>query len=415
MHAEIIAIGTELTTGAKLDTNSQWLSVELAAQGISTLFHTTVADDLQANLRVVREAISRVDLVIISGGLGPTLDDLTREVLAEVGGVELVLDEASLEIVREMFARRNRPMPERNIVQAMFPRGSTIIPNPRGTAPGIWMTFPRPGQQPVYLAALPGVPSEMKPMFRDFVLSQLIALGCGGGHVIRSAKLQIFGLGESQCEEMLGDLTTRGRDPEVGITVHEATISLRIEAHGTTAQECELKITATRALAEERLGAYLFGTGDEELTDVVVRLLRMRGETISIFEDATGGQLTHSLLSAEGVSQVLPGSLTGPTEQLARHLNLPETTGFSELVQHWRTRTHSTYALGIGPLQPPAASPVAGQPSVPTIPLLLVTETGASASTLTTLADPTITRSRTAKTILNQLRLHLLEAPVRAG
>jgi len=138
MHAEIIAIGTELTTGAKLDTNSQWLSLELQAAGIPVHFHVTVADDLDANVNVLRSAVERSNLILISGGLGPTLDDLTRDALARLTGTKLVLHEPSLEVIRGMFARRGRAMPERNIVQAMFPEGSAPIPNRRGkcSAPG---------------------------------------------------------------------------------------------------------------------------------------------------------------------------------------------------------------------------------------------------------------------------------------
>src|SRR5579871_3087582 len=173
MHAEIISIGSELTTGAKLDTNSQWLSIELSAIGIPVHFHTTVADNHDANLLVLKNAADRADIVLITGGLGPTLDDLTREVLAELTGVQLVLHEPSLQIIREMFARRGREMPERNIVQAMFPEGSEVIPNPRGTAPGVWMEIARAGRGPSRIAAMPGVPSEMKGMFTQWVLPRL--------------------------------------------------------------------------------------------------------------------------------------------------------------------------------------------------------------------------------------------------
>src|SRR5579863_9896996 len=205
MHAEIISIGSELTTGAKLDTNSQWLSIELAAIGIPVQFHTTVADNRAANLAVLKNAVERADVVLITGGLGPTLDDLTREVLAELIGVELVLHEPSLQIIREMFARRKRDMPERNVVQAMFPQGSEVIPNPRGTAPGVWMEVPRENLEPCRIAAMPGVPSEMKGMFTQFVLPRL-QTGQAGALIIRRARINCFGLGESHAEEMLKDL-----------------------------------------------------------------------------------------------------------------------------------------------------------------------------------------------------------------
>src|SRR5215471_8850386 len=167
MHAEIISIGTELTTGAKLDTNCQWLSLELAAAGIPVRYHVTVADDLEANVNVFQAAVDRSDVVLVTGGLGPTLDDLTRDVLARLTGTSLVLHEPSLDVIRGMFARRKREMPERNVVQAMFPEGAEPIPNRRGTAPGIYLEVPRPGRPVCRIAAMPGVPSEMKVMFHD--------------------------------------------------------------------------------------------------------------------------------------------------------------------------------------------------------------------------------------------------------
>ena len=143
MKAEIIAIGTELTSGQKLDTNSQWLSLELAELGIPVHWHTTVADDMDENVQALRIAADRADIVLITGGLGPTLDDLTRDALAQLAGVELVLHPPSLDFIEGFFQQRGRAMPERNRVQALFPSGSEPLVNPIGTAPGIWMEVPR--------------------------------------------------------------------------------------------------------------------------------------------------------------------------------------------------------------------------------------------------------------------------------
>src|SRR5438067_8425390 len=190
MKAEIISIGSELTSGQNLDTNSQWLSQRLAEMGIAVGWHTTIADDLDDNVAAFRIASQRARLVLVTGGLGPTQDDLTREALARVAGVELVFHQESFERIQEMFRRRNRPMPERNRVQALFPAGAEPIPNDRGTAPGVWM---RVG--PCYVAAMPGVPSEMHAMFDGRVLPRLLALGLGGG-VLVERKVNVFGAGE---------------------------------------------------------------------------------------------------------------------------------------------------------------------------------------------------------------------------
>ena len=267
--AEIVAVGAELTSGAKLNTNCQWLSAELSDLGVVTGWHTTITDDLAINVSALRLAVERADLVLITGGLGPTLDDLTREALAQLVGEELVLDPESLDLIVKYFEKRGRPMPDRNRIQAYFPCSGLALANPIGTAPGVWMAIPRSGKPDCLVAAMPGVPSEMYKMFREQVVPRLP----GRDRVILKARINCFGCGESHAEELLGDLTARDRDPEVGITVHDATITLRIIAQGTTAEECRTKIAATDRLIRERLGSLVFGVEDEELEDVVARQL----------------------------------------------------------------------------------------------------------------------------------------------
>src|SRR5205807_5614152 len=187
MKAEIISIGSELTSGQNLDTNSQWLSRRLAEVGIPVGWHTTIADDLEDNVAAFRIATQRARLVLATGGLGPTQDDLTREVLARVAGVDLVFHEESFQQIQEMFARRGRTLPERNRVQALFPAGAEPIPNANGTAPGIWM---RLGTSTV--AAMPGVPSEMFAMFETQVRPRVLAQGLSAG-VLVHRKINAFG------------------------------------------------------------------------------------------------------------------------------------------------------------------------------------------------------------------------------
>lgn len=287
MRAEIISIGDELTSGQRLDTNSQWLSQRLGELGIATAFHSTVGDDLEQNVEVFRAAVARADVVISTGGLGPTADDLTREALAKLVGRPLYKDEASLEHIRALFARRQRPMPERNVVQAMFPLGSQPIPNPYGTAPGIALDVPRAGGAS-HVYALPGVPAEMFEMWEATVAPALVALS-GRPSVIRHQSVRCFGIGESDLEAMLPDMIRRGRTPTVGITVSDATITLRITAQADSAEGCAAQMAPTVATIRECLGDLVYGEAEDELGDVVLGLLLARGETLATVEWGNAG------------------------------------------------------------------------------------------------------------------------------
>jgi nicotinamide-nucleotide amidase len=301
MPADIIAIGDELTSGQRLDTNSQWLSQRLGELGVPVAFHTTVGDDLEANVAVFRAAIDRADFVVATGGLGPTADDLTRDALALAAGVDLVQDDAALAHIRNLFARRGRPMPERNALQAQFPRGSRPIPNPHGTAPGIDFTVPRGCGPPCRVFALPGVPAEMFAMWEASV-APAIRSALPTRRVICHRRIKCFGVGESDVEAMLPDMIRRKREPLVGITVSDATITLRITASGPNDTACRKAMESTIAQIRELLGVLVFGEEEDELEDAVVRLLRNQQKTLAVAEWATGGLISKWLAQAASES-----------------------------------------------------------------------------------------------------------------
>jgi nicotinamide-nucleotide amidase len=413
MKTEILSIGSELTSGQNLDTNSQWLSRRLAEIGIPVRWHTTLADDLDENIAAFRIATQRAGLVLVTGGLGPTQDDLTREVLAAAAGVELVFHQESFEQIQQMFAQRNRTMPERNRVQALFPAGAEPIPNARGTAPGIWMQIGG-----CLVAAMPGVPNEMYAMFESTVKPRLLSLGLGGG-VLVQRKLNCFGAGESAVEAKLLDLTRRGHVPEVGITVADATISLRILAHAATRAEAEAQIAPVEATIRERLADLVFGVEAEELHDAVLRLLGEKRRTLATAEGVTAGQVAQQLARVPGASAWLRGGLIAydnriKTEMLAVPRQLLEEHGAvsaavaEALAVGCRTRFRTDLAVStVGIAGPDGAS--ADKP-VGLVYVGLAWEEGAISLSFNWGGTRAEVQSRTAKMALNVVRLHLLRS-----
>ncbi len=311
LRAEVIAIGDELTSGARLDTNSQWLSQQLGDLGIQTAFHTTVGDDLADHIDVLRTAARRVQLVVCSGGLGPTQDDLTRQAMAAAFNRELILDEASLETIRAMFSNRRRAMPERNRIQAMFPAGSQVIPNPHGSAPGIDLTISETPSGTCRLLALPGVPAEMKQMWLETVVPRLEAVLHHAAGPVRSRLVKLFGIGESDVEVKLPELIERGRRPTVGITVSRATISLRITGRAKDEAAFEQLIAPTLAEINSALGHLIFGQGDIELEHAVQQLLLQRRQSLACVEIGAASWISDWMLAAHDPLQATDGAFAG--------------------------------------------------------------------------------------------------------
>jgi len=389
MHAEVISIGDELTSGQRLDTNTQWLSQQLGEIGVSVMYHTTVGDNLAANIRVFQEAIARADLIVTTGGLGPTADDLTRQALADAAGLPLVQDDAALAHIKALFAKRKREMPPANLIQAQFPQGTRVVPNPNGSAPGIDLTVNN-----VRIFCLPGVPAEMKEMWSATVGPAIAAMQ-PEPRIIRHKQIKCFGVGESDLEAMMPDLIARQREPLVGITVHQATITLRITASGRTPEECDAAMEPTIYTIHQCLGNLIFGYEEDELQHAVVRQLQERGQTLATLECGTGGLLAHWLSSVDGSSQVYRGGqvVTGETFGTVDAAN----------VARWTTQVRSQFcadhAILVGPF-PEAGSDARVQ-------LAVATDDKVIPIAIPYTGHPEILKARMAKSALNLLRLTL--------
>jgi nicotinamide-nucleotide amidase len=411
MKCEILSIGSELTSGQNLDTNSQWLSRRLAEIGVPVGWHTTVADDLDANVDAFRIAAGRARLVLVTGGLGPTQDDLTREALARAAGVELVFHQELFDRIAAMFSRRNRTMPERNRVQALLPAGAEALANDCGTAPGVWMKV-----RDAYFAAMPGVPSEMFEMYEKQVKPRLLSVGLGGG-VLVHRKINAFGAGESAVEEKLLDLTRRGHVPEVGITVGDATISLRILARAPTLAEAQAQIAPVEKIIRERLGDLVFGVEDEDLHDAVAKLLAEKRRTLATAESVTAGHVASRLAAVPGASgwfrggvvaydnRVKVGLLAVPQSLIDAHGAVsPEVA--EAMAVGCRTRLQTDVAVSTVGVAGPG--PVAEDKPAGLVYVGLAWAGGATTHSFNWPGNRLEVQRRSAKMALNAVRLHLL-------
>ena len=314
---EILSIGTELLLGNIANTDAQMLSQGLSELGLNVYYHTVVGDNPQRVREAVAIARSRADIIITTGGLGPTCDDLTKNVLAEEFGRPLVFDEESAQRIRDLFRKRNRPMTDNLLLQAMVPEGCTVLANDWGTAPGC--AFETEG---THVIMLPGPPSECRPMFYHRAVPYLQALSEG---VIASHTLKLFGIGEAAVEDRLKDRMNAMSNPTLAPYAKEGECELRVTAKAPTEEAAQALLAPTVAEIKNMFGNLVYGVDAPSLEAVVKELLVEQGMTLGTAESCTGGLMAKRLTDVPGVSAVFKGGVVSYTNQVKHNvLGVPQ-------------------------------------------------------------------------------------------
>lgn len=321
MIAEFLFVGTELLLGEILNTNAQYLSERLALLGIDVYYQTTVGDNPDRMRGVFRQALSRADVVIASGGLGPTMDDITRDIAAEVTDRPLQLDLALVAELEAWFTGRGRTMAENNKRQCLVPDGATVLKNDRGTAPGL--IIPADGGKAIIL--LPGPPIELRPMFERQVIPYLTGRLGGVPLALVSQTLRFVDIGESSLEDALKDLMTHQTDPTIAPYAKTGEVHLRLATKAPDTETGLARIAPVEAEIRARLGQHLYGVNGVSLEEAVGVLLRERGLTLTLAESCTGGLVSQRITNVAGSSAYFTmGFATYANEAKVKFLGLPE-------------------------------------------------------------------------------------------
>ena len=303
MIVEVVAVGTELLLGQIVNGNAAKIGAALADHGFDSHFQVVVGDNLERVMSAIRTALSRADAVIITGGIGPTRDDLTREAVCAALGLQMKSSETYAEFLRERFASWGRDMPASNLRQAEYPEGAEMLPNPKGTAPGLVLEH-----QGKLIFLLPGVPMEMSYLLEAEVLPRL-GKAAGADAVVFSRILRSWGRSESQVGEMLDDLFTSSTNPSIAFLASAGEIKVRITAKASTVDEAEKMVAPVEAEIRSRLHESIFASDDQTIEQVLRAELVSRGWTIGTAESATGGLVAARLTSIPGASEFYRGSV----------------------------------------------------------------------------------------------------------
>lgn len=347
--AEIIAVGSEMLTPQRLDTNSLFLTEQLNTLGVEVRRKVIVGDDRAILVEAVRQALPRADLVIVTGGLGPTEDDLTRESVAQALGRELTLQPDLLAAIEERFRRRQRRMAENNKKQAYVVEGAEALPNHNGTAAGQWIR-----EDSKIVMMLPGPPGELKPMFVNECVPRLAALL--PPQVIRARQYRVTGMGESDLDHLIAPVYTKFANPATTILAAPYDIQIHLRARCATEEEAEQLLAEAGGPIEALLGDRIFSRNGDPLEAVVGKMLRMRGASLAVAESCTGGMLAERITSVPGSSDYFAGGFVTYSNEMKRHaLGVPlelieQHTAVSEevaraMAEGARSRSGATYAI----------------------------------------------------------------------
>ena len=319
MKAELVSIGTEILLGDIVNTNAQFLAKELANLGIDVYHQCVIGDNEERILKAFKEAFDRCDIIITTGGLGPTQDDLTKELGAKYFNKKMILHEPSLEWIKKYLDIKDNEVLEANKNQAYFPEGAIILPNENGTAPGAIIS-----ENNKTLIILPGPPKEMKAMFTNHVYKYLSQLT---KEIIKSKTLRIFGIGESLMAKKINDIIENSMNPTVAPYAKEYEVTLRITSKEKSEEKCDALIKSKCDEIKNIIGEYIYGEGETSLETVVSELLCKKNLSISTAESCTGGMIAATLISYPGISEVFKeGVVTYSNESKIRRLGVKEET-----------------------------------------------------------------------------------------
>ncbi len=410
LKAEIIAIGSELLTPHRVDTNSLWLTERLNSIGIEVHIKSVVGDDESIMDEMISDALQRSDIIISTGGLGPTEDDVTRKVFARVTNRQLKLDYEILEALRERMESRGYKMTPNNERQALVPRGATVLPNPNGTAPGLKME-----QDGKLVVLLPGPPRENQPMFDNYVFPELEKMSRG----VRIAKrlLKVVGIGESAMDDMIAPIYKEYTDLTTTVLFTNSEIEIHLIAKAESVQKAQERVDDLAEKLEEKLDLFCYSTRGESLERVIGDRLQLKGYTIATAESCTGGLVAERITQVPGASRYYLGSIVSYTNEIKQWLlNVPkerlERSGpvSGEVAEAMALGIKEQTGATIGVSVTGVAGPDGGSEAVPvgTVYIGLADDTGTSNKRLNLLGDRELIRWRASAAALELVRRRYL-------